>query len=133
VQTSVAKLFAQRKLSQQEAKRAIFLIEKGEPPEIAVEEAILGPPLKCLSCGNLKKLLQCLGVAEADDRLKRLVCVYEAAARIMATLRVNPQTYRQKLMEEAGVEGSVGNDALKMLAEKGLVKLSGDDVSLLVN
>jgi hypothetical protein len=116
-----------------EAKRAIAFIEKGDHPEIAVEKAILGPPLKCLSCSNLRKLLECLGIAEDDCRTKRLANAYEAAAKLMATLRLNPKMRRQELIEKAGVEGMIADDALKMLAEKELVSLSGEEVTLLIN
>jgi ParB/RepB/Spo0J family partition protein len=130
LQAKVSEVFAQRKLSQQEARRAIALIEGGEPLEIAVEKAILGPPLRCLGCSNLRRLLGYLGVADGDGKLRKLAEAYEVAAKILATLRFNPQMRRQALIQQIGVEGPVIEDALVMLAERGLIKLTGEVVSI---
>jgi ParB/RepB/Spo0J family partition protein len=130
LQAKVSEVFAQRKLSQQEARRAIALIEGGEPLEIAVEKAILGPPLRCLGCSNLRRLLGYLGVADGDGKLRKLAEAYEVAAKILATLRFNPQMRRQALIQQIGVEGPVIEDALAMLAERGLIKLTGEVVSI---
>jgi ParB family chromosome partitioning protein len=133
IRAEAARVFAERNMSQQEAKRAIALIERGDPPSIAAEKAIMGPPLKCLSCSSLRELLRRLGISEGDERLKRLAKVHEAAAKLMATLRPVGRMKKQLLIVKAGVEASIADNALRMLEEKGLISLSGEEVIVSVN